>query len=95
VLLPVARIPAVCQVSMIWMSPASTKNTRQHCRGEAEVAVPHVPRDGTIDFGGEEIGGLGHEFGWEVAGFGTEGPYDGDVEQSGVRRRLSRTSSQI
>lgn len=35
-------------------------------------------------FGGEQVGGLGHELGSLVAGFCSEGSDDGDVEASGA-----------
>jgi hypothetical protein len=36
--------------------------------------------------GGEQVGGLGHQLGLEVAGLGAEGPHDRDVESPGAER---------
>ena len=47
---------------------------------EHDAAVPFG------GLGGEQVGGLGHQFGFEVARLGAQGPHDGDVEPAGAER---------
>ena len=48
------------------------------------VADEHDPAVPFGSLGGEEVGGLGHQLGFEVAGLGAEGAHDGDVEAAGA-----------
>ena len=39
-------------------------------------------------FGGEQVGGLGHDLGLVEPGLGAQGPHDGDVEAPGAKGRV-------
>ena len=55
--------------------------------GLQEVRLIDDEHDGAVPFGGlggEQVGGLGHQLGFEVAGLGAEGPDDLHVEAAGA-----------
>ncbi len=51
----------------------------------ADEYDPAVPFCG---LGGEQVGGLGHQLGFEVAGPGAQRPDDGDIQAAGAERRV-------
>ena len=52
------------------------------------VADEHDPAVSFCGFGGEQVAGLGHQLGLEVARLGAECPDDGDIQAPGAERRV-------
>jgi hypothetical protein len=52
------------------------------------VADEHDPAVPFCCLGGEQVAGLGHQLGFEVAGLGAQRPDDGDIQAPGSERRV-------